>query len=136
MTTPRKVFRRLLAEPGLASDARTALNEPAYLFLSDRQGGFPVEGFWLEQEDGALREKRGVQFVDMVVDERDLEPGTIDGLEAIYAHELGHLVMTALAGPMPRRASNATHFVTVRTETVNQDGERVLVARWGAVVRT
>jgi hypothetical protein len=59
---------------------------------------------------------RNVPFVDMVVDGRDLEPGSIDGLEQIYAHELGHLMMAALAGPAPRKASSAMHFMTVRTD--------------------
>lgn len=34
------------------------------------------------------------------------------------------------------RTKGSLDFMTVRTETVNQAGERVLVARWGAVVRT
>jgi hypothetical protein len=59
---------------------------------------------------------RDVPFVDMVVEGRDLDIGAIDGLEAIYAHELGHLVMAALAGPAPRKASSSMHFITVRTD--------------------
>lgn len=34
------------------------------------------------------------------------------------------------------RSKGALDFMTVRTETVNQAGERVLVARCGAVIRT
>ncbi len=95
---------------------RAALAEPAYLFLSDRQGGFPSESFWLEQPDGSLARKNGVQFVDTVVDGRDMEPGNIGGLEAIYAHELGHLIMAALADSAPQHASSALHFSTVKTD--------------------
>jgi len=95
---------------------RAALAQPAYLFLSDRQGGFPSESFWLEQPDGSLARKDGVQFVDTTVGEGDLVPGNIGGLEAIYAHELGHLVMAALAGAAPQRASSSLHFVTVKTD--------------------
>ena len=112
----RYVKRYLLADPGLPAEQRAALEQPAYLFLSDRQGGFPLEHFWLEGSDGGLKEMRNVPFVDMVVDEHDLEPGAIDGLEQIYAHELGHLMMAALAGPAPRKASSAMHFMTVRTD--------------------
>ena len=112
----RRVKRYLLADPGLPVTRRTALEQPAYLFLSDRQGGFPVVHFWLERSDGTLVEMRDVPFVDMVVDERDFVPGSIDGLEQIYAHELGHLMMAALAGPAPRKASTAMHFMTVRTD--------------------
>lgn len=106
----------LSRDAALPQAQRVTLAEPAYLFLSDRQGGFPSESFWLEQPDGSLARKDDVPFVDMVVGERDLQPGDVDGLEAIYAHELGHLVMTALAGPPPQRASTAIHFVTVKTD--------------------
>jgi acyl dehydratase len=34
------------------------------------------------------------------------------------------------------RSKGSLDFMTVRTETVNQAGERVLVARWSAVIRT
>jgi len=112
----RHTKRYLLADPALPAGRRAALEQPAYLFLSDRQGGFPAQNFWLEGPDGRLQEMRNVPFVDMVVDGRDLEPGSIDGLEQIYAHELGHLMMAALAGPAPRRASSAMHFMTVRTD--------------------
>jgi hypothetical protein len=107
--TARKAGRAAALAP------HVALDEPAYLFLSDRQGGFPSEGFWLERPDGSLVEMKGVPFVDTVVRERDLER-SIDGLEAIYAHELGHLIMNALAGMPSRRPSTAMHFVTVRTD--------------------
>ena len=108
--------RYLLADPQLPADRAAALRHPAFLFLSDRQGGFPVQHFWLEQPDGSLKEMRDVPFVDTVVDGGDLEPGAIDGIEQIYAHELGHLMMAALAGPAPRRASSSMHFMTVRTD--------------------
>lgn len=106
----------LLRDPSIPASQRAPLAEPAFLFLSDREGGFPANSFWLEQPDGTLKEMRDVTFVDMMIDERDLVPRAIDGLEQIYAHELGHLIMAALAGPTPRRASNAIHFVTVRTD--------------------
>ena len=106
----------LSRDAALPQAQRGTLAEPAYLFLSDRQGGFPAESFWLEQPDGSLARKDNVPFVDTTVGERDLAPGDIGGLEAIYAHELGHLVMTALAGPPSQRASSAIHFVTVKTD--------------------
>jgi acyl dehydratase len=34
------------------------------------------------------------------------------------------------------RSRGSLDFLSVRTETVNQHGERVLVARWSAVIRT
>jgi hypothetical protein len=112
----RFVKTYLLRDSGTSSSRRDALEQPAFLFLSDRQGGFPAESFWLEQPDGRLREMRDVGYVDMIVGARDLEPGRIDGLQEIFAHELGHLMMAALAGPAPKRASTAMHFVTTRTD--------------------
>ena len=116
----------LLRDPALSPGQRASLERPAYLFLSDRQGGFPAEGFWLEQSDGSVRELRDTPFVDLVVDERDFDPADTDGLIAIYAHELGHLTMAALAGPPPQRASSGVHFTTVRT-----DGWLAFVEGWG-----
>jgi hypothetical protein len=112
----RFVKTYLLRDPKVPAERRAALSQPAFLFLSDREGGYPAESFWLEQPDGRLKEMRDVTFVDMVVDDRDLSPGRIDGLQEIYAHELGHLMMAALAGPAPKRASSAMHFVTTRTD--------------------
>lgn len=112
----RDVRRYLLRDASTPPAARQALEQPAFLFLSDREGGFPAESFWLEQPDGRLADMRNAQFVDMVVKDGDLRPGSIDGLVEIYAHELGHLMMASLAGPAPKRASNAMHFMTVRTD--------------------
>ena len=106
----------LLNDPSLPESRRASLRQPAYLFLSDRQGGFPAESFWLERPDGSLKPMHDVTFVDTVVKEDDLRPGTIDGVEAIYAHELGHLIMAQLAGTAPRKASSAMHFISVRTD--------------------
>ncbi len=112
----RFVRTYLLHDPGVSAQRRGTLAQPAFLFLSDREGGYPAESFWLEQPDGRLTEMRDVTFVDMIVDESDLVSGRIDGLQEIYAHELGHLMMAALAGPAPQRASTAMHFVTTRTD--------------------
>jgi hypothetical protein len=116
----------LQRDPATTPARLATLAQPAFLFLSDRQGGFPAESFWLEQPDGSLKPMRDVTFVDMVVDERDFTPGTIDGLEEIYAHELGHLVMAALAGPAPAKATSEVHFITVRT-----DAWSAFVEGWG-----
>ncbi len=116
----------LLRNPGLSPERRASLERPSYLFLSDRQGGFPVEGFWLEEPGGTVRQMPETPFVDLVVEEGDFDPSDNDGLVAIHAHELGHLIMGALAGPAPRRASTGVHFTTVRT-----DGWLAFVEGWG-----
>jgi acyl dehydratase len=44
-------------------------------------------------------------------------------------------VLTTVGEIVDVRSKGSLDFMTVRTETVNQSGERVLVARWSAVVR-
>ena len=44
-------------------------------------------------------------------------------------------VLTTLGEIVDVRSRGSLDFLTVRTETVNQGGERVLVARWTAVIR-
>ena len=44
-------------------------------------------------------------------------------------------VLTTVGEIVEIRSRSSLDFLTVRTETVNQDGERVLVGRWMAVVR-
>jgi acyl dehydratase len=44
-------------------------------------------------------------------------------------------VLTTVGEIVAVRSRGLLDFLTVRTETVNQDGERVLVARWTAVIR-
>ena len=45
-------------------------------------------------------------------------------------------VLTTVGEIVDVRSKGSLDFMTVRTETVNQDGERVLVARWSAVIRS
>ena len=44
-------------------------------------------------------------------------------------------VLTTVGEIVDVRSRGTLDFLTVRTETVNQGGERVLVARWTAVIR-
>jgi hypothetical protein len=113
-------------DPSVPAARKATLAQPAFLFLSDREGGFPADSFWLERTDGTLQAMKDVTFVDMVVTERDFAPNAIDGLQEIYAHELGHLMMAALAGPAPAKASSVVHFITVRT-----DGWYAFIEGWG-----
>jgi hypothetical protein len=110
------VRNHLARDAGLPAAERAALSEPAYLFLSDRQGGFPAQGFWLEQPDGSVREMRGVPFVDIQFDMGALSGRSFGDFEQIFAHELGHVMMQLLAGQPDHKASTAIHYVTVRTD--------------------
>ncbi|MFZ6029000.1 MAG: ComEA family DNA-binding protein [Chloroflexota bacterium] len=107
----RRLANNYLEQQGFARP-----DEPTYLFISDRQGGFPAQGFWLETPGGALLEKQGVAFVDMAFDESDLAGERWGGFAEIFAHELGHIILRDLAGQPTQKYSNAVHFVTVRTD--------------------
>ena len=100
----------------LSEAERVALNEPTYFFLSDRQGGFPAQGFWLEQADGTLRDMNRVPFVDVQFEAESLNGNDFGDIDQIFAHELGHLLLRELTGEPEGKASNAVHFITVRTD--------------------
>jgi hypothetical protein len=112
----RLVQDRVARDPSTPDSVRAVLEEPTYLFLSDRQGGFPGRTFWREQPNGSLRAMPGVPFVDMPVGETDLDWSRFGGFAEIFPHELAHIMMRELAGDATRKASNAIHFVTVRTD--------------------
>ena len=68
------------------------LKEPTYLLLSTQDGGYARKGFWLKV-NGEFVDKREVQYVDLVVSERNLTSGNF---EEIFPHELGHAIMADL----------------------------------------
>jgi hypothetical protein len=83
--------------------------EPAYLLLSDRQGGFPGQGFFLGTQD-----KRAAGYVDL---HRSMTlRGRFGSMDQIFPHELAHVIMRQLAGEPPQGGSNQTHAIGVRTD--------------------
>lgn len=82
-----------------------ALTEPMYLLLSTEEGGFSRFGFWREDADGTRRLVLA-GYVDLVVSEESAETGDF---EEIFSHELGHLILKALTGGLPRGASRKMH---------------------------
>ncbi len=85
--------------------------EPAYLFLSKNQGGFPRSGFWLEGE-----KKAAVGYVDLQEDQR--LSGDFGAVDQIFPHELLHVIVSQTAGPPPEGGSNQVHAIAVRTDPV------------------
>jgi hypothetical protein len=83
--------------------------EPAYLLLSNRQGGFPGRGFFLEDQ-----EKRDAGFVDL--HRSTTRRGRFGSMDQIFPHELAHVIMRQLAGEPPEGGSNQLHAVGVRTD--------------------
>lgn len=85
--------------------------EPAYLALSDRQGGFPRFGFWLDDEW-----KPDTGWVDL---HRGLSlTGRFGAMDQIFPHELVHVILHQLAGEPRTSGANQVHAVSIRTDPV------------------
>jgi len=83
--------------------------EPAYLLLSDNEGGFARFGFWLG--DTAKPE---VGYVDL---NRGHTPtGRFGAMDQMFPHELGHVVLQHLVGAPRPGGSNQIHAIGVRTD--------------------
>jgi hypothetical protein len=83
--------------------------EPAYLVLTDHQGGFPREGFVLDD-----RPKSGVGYVDLHRNSR--LTGHFAAIDQIFPHELLHHVLHQLVGETPEGGANQVHAIGVRTD--------------------
>jgi hypothetical protein len=90
--------------------------EPAYLVLSNRQGGFPQFGFYLGDEN-----KAGVGWVDLHRNSR--LSGRFGAVDQIFPHELLHVIARQLAGEPRESGGNQMHAVGVRSDPVNAFAE-------------
>jgi len=90
--------------------------EPAYLVLSDQQGGYPRFGFWLGGE-----KKPDVGWVDLHRNSR--VTGEFGAMDQIFPHELLHVIVRQLAGPPRESGGNQVHAVGVRTDPVTAFNE-------------
>jgi hypothetical protein len=89
--------------------------QPAYLLLTDNQGGFPRHGFFLDTR------RPDVAYVDL--HRRSTPSGRPGALDQIYPHELLHLIVEDLAGPPPEGHATQVHAVGVRTDRVTAFNE-------------
>jgi hypothetical protein len=85
--------------------------EPAYLVLSNQQGGFPRFGF---VRDGVA--KPGVGWVDL--HRSSTLSGRFGALDQIFPHELMHVIVRQLAGAPRPGGSHQVHAIGVRTDAV------------------
>ena len=90
--------------------------QPAYLVLSDNQGGFPREGFVL---DG--RVETGAAFVDL--HRRSDLSGRAGAMDQIFPHELMHIIVADLAGEAPEGHASQVHAIGVRTDRITAFNE-------------
>jgi hypothetical protein len=91
------------AKAGLADE--TWLHAPMYLLMSSEEGGFARFGFWLE-DDAGKSQLILAGYVDLVVTGDSVETGDF---EEIFSHELGHLILKALAGGPDEGQSRKMH---------------------------
>ncbi len=106
-------FLRLHAlEQAFLSHRTGRAPEPAYLLLSDRQGGFPQFGFYLDDE-----KKADVGWVDL--HRSSTVSGRFGAMDQIFPHELLHVIVRQLAGEPRESGGNQVHAVGVRTDPVN-----------------
>lgn len=85
--------------------------EPAYLVLSQRQGGFPRFGFYLNDV-----KKADAGWVDL--HESSAVSGRFGAMDQIFPHELLHVMLHQLIGEFPMSGANQVHAVGVRTDPV------------------
>ena len=90
--------------------------EPAYLLLSDRQGGFPQVGFYLDGE-----KKADAGWVDL--HRSSTVSGRFGAMDQIFPHELLHVIVRQLAGEQRESGGNQVHAIGVRTDPMNAFGE-------------
>jgi hypothetical protein len=92
--------------------------EPAYLVLSDNQGGFPRAGFEL---DGAVHAETA--FVDL--HRRSDLSGRAGAMDQIFPHELMHIIVNLLAGEPPQGHATQVHAIGVRTDRITAFDEGI-----------
>jgi DNA uptake protein ComE-like DNA-binding protein len=85
--------------------------QPAYLCLTDNQGGFPRTGFVL---DG--REARDLHYVDL--HRRSALTGRPGAIDQIFPHELLHIILRDLAGEARSGPASQVHAIGVATDRV------------------
>jgi hypothetical protein len=90
--------------------------EPAYLMLSNRQGGFPQFGFYLGND-----KKPDAGWVDLHRDSR--LSGAFGAMDQIFPHELLHVIARQLAGEPRGSGGNQMHAIGVRSDPVNAFAE-------------
>jgi hypothetical protein len=85
--------------------------EPAYLVLSERQGGFARFGFYLEDQ-----KKPDAGWIDLHRSSR--LSGRFGAMDQIFPHELLHVIVRQLAGAPRGSGANQIHALGVRTDPV------------------
>ncbi|ODS35245.1 MAG: hypothetical protein A7315_01985 [Candidatus Altiarchaeales archaeon WOR_SM1_79] len=93
-------------------------HEPAYLLLSNTQGGYPRFGFYLKIGD-EYQNKEKIPYIDLVKN-NTREENYLGSMTQIYPHEMGHILYQMLARTtnetVPVHESSDIHYVNLTTD--------------------
>ena len=91
--------------------------EPAYLALSEKEGGFAKVGFHLRME-GDLIEKENAPYVDIVSSRVNGKLDRLMSITQLYPHEMGHVIFGLLSGSGDSSGTKSVdmHYFSVRTD--------------------
>ncbi len=90
--------------------------EPAYVLLSNRQGGFARKGFFLDDV-----EKREAGYVDVM--HSWPVTGRFGAMDQLVPHELFHVMRRQLIGEITEGYTNQVHAIGVRTDRLTAFNE-------------
>ena len=93
--------------------------DPLYVAFTDRQGGFPAYGFFLQSGD-SLIDKTGVAYIDLHKSRLGVRLDGIDSESRIIPHELGHVLSRSLADKRDEEAK-AFAFSFAWMETIKEN---------------
>lgn len=91
-----------------------ALPEAVFVFLSDEDGGYARQRFYVADAAGkpVLCEDH---FIDLTADEASIASGEF---EEVLAHEWGHVLLRRVLGPVPPTPSRKFHSARTTTDAV------------------
>ncbi|MBT5426911.1 MAG: hypothetical protein HOK84_11995, partial [Bacteroidetes bacterium] len=107
----------LLAANYLKNKYSKDIIEPAYLALTQQDGGFAKLGFHLKQENGTI-EKANVPYIDIVEGRIDSRQDKLMSFTQLYPHEMGHLLYGMLNESKGDETSRSVdmHYFSLRTD--------------------
>jgi len=92
-------------------------HEPAYLLLSNEQGGFADFGFYLKKEGDNYLDKTKIPYIELIKNNNRKE-NFLGSMTQIYPHEMGHIIYQMLSEitqiDYPRSCD--IHFSTLTTD--------------------
>lgn len=108
---PKRILRLFRLVQNFRSIQDGIKPEPAYLYLSENQGGFPRYGFFLDSE-----KKPETAYVDL--HKSSAIVGQFGAVDQIFPHELGHVFIRQLIGELGDGGANQIHSTALRTDRV------------------